>query len=610
MTGPQTARPANHQAMLDAMRELVVLRGADGRIITVNAAFLDAFGGELTDWTGRTFMPGPDPDAANILTRFDASMSTRHGQVRIDWSVTPCGGGVLAVGRDVTEERRAHAEETEAARGKNMFFAAVTHELRTPLSGALGAAALLEDTGLRPDQGAYLDALRSSAGHALKLIDDILDLSRLEAGRLELRMEPVDVRALIEDVCEILAPHAAERALVLAHAINADTPARVRADPARLRQILYNLAGNALKFTREGGVLVSAGYRGGLLTLSVRDSGPGVARSEQARLFEFFERGAAAHSGEPGAGLGLAMVRRLAEAMGGEAGVASEPGDGALFWCSLKAEALVPPPCERPLGGLTVLAASPSEFLRASLTRQAESLGAHAFEAAEPGAAARLAHAVEGRLTVILDERWAGEAGAVKAAAPDARILALAEPRTKDLFSASTRPHGFDGWLVAPVRLSSLAAHAGGLREEENGPAPAARRARVLEGLRVLVAEDDPVNAMIARTVLARLGAQAELVTNGKDAVEAAASGAFDAALIDMRMPVMDGLEAAVSIRALATPAAHTPLIALTANATEADRAACLGAGMDDFLAKPLDPDALGRAITALCPPPKRASIG
>lgn len=602
--------------LMDAMAELVMVRDAAGRVSAVNRAFLDAFGGAREDWIGRWFAVAPAFAEDGRARRYDAAMRTRAGAAWIEWSETPApGGGAVAVGRDVSEERRARAEESEAARGKSIFFASVTHELRTPLSGALGAAALLKETGLKPDQAAYLDAMRTSAAHALNLIDDILDITRLEAGRLELRDEPVDPRSLVEDVAEILAPRAAEKGLSLAHAIDADVPELIRADPARLRQVLFNLAGNAVKFTRSGGVLIAADLAGGRLRFSVRDTGPGVSKADQARLFEYFERGAAERTAAPGAGIGLAMVRRLAEVMDGSVGVQSEVGRGALFWFEASLPEVKPAPDRRPLRGRVMLAASPDTILRDALRRQAQALGARALEAEDPDEARRLAAQVREPLTVLLDEHWAVEAPALKEAAPDARVLAVAQPRTKDQFAPDHRPDGFDGWLVAPVRLASLAIYGAGAGIAEPPPPPGPPNTpgeddRPLSGLRVLLAEDDPVNSMIAKTVLARLGAEATHVGDGRAAVEAASGGGFDAALLDLRMPELDGQGAARAIRALPGGAAALPIIALTANATEADRAACLAAGMDDFLTKPLDPDALVRHLTRLCGDRNRASLG
>jgi signal transduction histidine kinase/CheY-like chemotaxis protein len=603
------------EAVIDAMDELVMVRDAHGRISHVNAAFLAAFGGAQADWTGRWFAGAPGEHDAPGTRRYDAAMATLAGPAWIEWSETHVGGGAtVAVGRDVSEERQARDDVCEAAQGKSIFFAAVTHELRTPLSGALGAASLLADTRLAPDQRAYLDAVRESAGHALSLIDDILDLTRLEAGRLDLNPAPVDLRALIESAGEVLAPRANEKGLSFSHAVDANVPDRIEADAARLKQIIFNLAGNAVKFTPSGGVLVTAEYDAGRLQLTVRDSGPGIAKGDQAKLFQHFERGAAEKSGAPGAGLGLAMVRRLAQAMDGEAGVRSKPGAGAAFWVSLALPALCDPPTEAPLSGRAVIIAAADRLQREALVRQARALGADAVDAGETGAALALAER-RGRdmpCTVILDAGWAVAAAAqVKRLAPGSRVLALAEPRTKNRFSGDDRPDGVDGWLVAPVRLRSLAAWAAGHEDELAEPVAAepGDPGTPLAGLSVLLAEDDPVNSMIARTVLTRLGAAVTHVENGAEAVEAAGAGDFDAALLDLRMPVMGGRQAAMAMRA--NPAiAGLAIIALTANATAADRTACLAAGMDDFLTKPLDPVALADRLTALCAPQKRAKLG
>ncbi len=603
--------PHHQRSLLDAMAELVLARDSSGRVTEVNAAFLKAFGGARSDWIGRWFAVAPAPSMPGQARRYDAAMRTRAGAAWIEWSETTLeNGGTIAIGRDVSDERRERAEASEAAAGKSVFYASVTHELRTPLSGALGAAALLKDSGLHPDQAAYLEAVRSSAQHALNLIDDILDLSRLEAGRLTLRAEPVDLRSLIEDACEILSTRAAEKGLALAHAISADVPAEIRADPARLRQILFNLGGNAVKFTEDGGVLVQANYHEGELSLAFKDTGPGIAKSEQSSLFKHFERGAAEHNATPGAGLGLAMVKRLTEAMDGDVGVSSEPGQGAVFWTRFPAPALSPPPSERPLAGRTIIIASASSIRREALTLKAQALGGDTRETASIYAISDLASQTDDAATLILDADWADQAPALKAQAPHLRILVLAEPRTKDRFTHKDGPPGIDGWLVSPVRLSSLAAYAQGLEIEPEEPVAPKTPDRALEGLNILVAEDDPVNAMIARTVLTRLGADVSVVDTGRAALEAVAGGQFDAALLDMRMPEMGGLDAAAAIRSLKSPVAALPLIALTANATEDDREACLTAGMDAFLTKPLQPQALIETLAGLCAPQNRASFG
>lgn len=618
LLAPDAEAPVTPDAAdaMDAMAELILVRDRHGRIIHVNTAFLGAFGGEVSDWVGRWFAVAPALDEHEGPRRYDAAMSTLGGPAWIEWSETRAkGGATVAVGRDVSEERRVRAEESEAAKGKSIFFAAVTHELRTPLSGALGAASLLSGTRLAPDQRAYLDAVRESASHALALIDDILDLTRLEAGRLELNPGPVDLRALVEQAGEVLAPRANEKGLSFSHAVDADVPALIEADAARIKQILFNLAGNAVKFTESGGVLITTEYAAPRLRLTVRDTGPGISKTDQARLFQHFERGAAEKSGAPGAGLGLAMVRRLAEAMNGEVGVQSEPGAGALFWATLELPALSPPPSAAQLSGRAVVVAAADRLQREALVRQARALGADAIDAGETDTALAIARRQGGEqpFTVILDAQWAEQAALeVKRLAPGSRVLALAEPRTKDRFIGADRPDGVDGWLVAPVRLSSLAAWAAGREEEPRPDANSAApcdAAQPLLGLNLLLAEDDPVNAMIARTVLTRLGASVTHVADGALAVEAVANTEFDAALLDLRMPGLGGLAAAKAIRAR-PGLAGLPILALTANATEADRAACLQAGMDDFLTKPLEPATLCDRLIALCAPQKRANVG
>ncbi|MEO1039020.1 MAG: ATP-binding protein [Pseudomonadota bacterium] len=597
----------------EAMVEPVMARDDAGRITLVNRAFLRTFGGRQADWIGVWFAAAPasgqgvDLSQVNGPRRYDVHMATRDGAAWIEWTESPTpGGGSVAVGRDVTAARQASAAISEAAQGKSVFFAAVTHELRTPLSGALGLANLLADTQLKPDQRAYVEGLKSSAGHALALIDDILDLSRLEAGKLALRAEPVDPVGLMEMVCELLAPKAHEKGLELAHAVDSEAPRLIKTDPGRLKQILFNLIGNAVKFTQTGGALVTLEAVAGTLRFTVLDTGPGIAAENQTRLFEQFERGAADDSPVAGAGLGLAMVRRLAEAMHGSVGLHSEPGSGAAFWFAFEPELIEPASSDQPLHDRAIIVASPSTLRRNALRRQSETLGARVTEIdrIEPGGSPASGPAES---CVLLDESWAEFAPAF---AP-ARVLVVARPDSKDRYIAKAAPPGVDGWLVAPVRLGALAQYALSGSEPAREPAPDQATGEVfpLAGLRILVAEDDPVNALIARRVLERLGAEILEAASGREAVEAVRVQAPDAALLDLRMPELDGRATARAIRALPAGSGGLPLIALTANATEADREACLEAGMNEFLTKPLDAEALTEALTRLCVERNRASL-
>lgn len=593
---------------LDAAGELILVRGRGGRVVHVNAAFIEAFGGVRSDWVGRWFSVAP-PVTTDDPRRYEMLMRTRKGPVWIEWDerLLPLGRGVISVGRDVSSRREAHADLEASQRAKSLFFAAVTHELRTPLAGALGVARLLDATPLRPDQADYVRTLATSAEHALAMIDDILDLSRLEAGKLTLRPDAVDITALVRETVELAAPRAHEKGLEIGIVQSADAPTRIEGDAARLRQILFNLIGNAVKFTRQGGIRIDigcapAGDGRPRLALSVSDTGPGISQLDQQSLFEHFERGAAERDGtEGGAGLGLAMVRRLVEAMGSSMGVESRLGEGAKFWVILDLPVLASG-TGTPMTGRELAIASPDATVRQTLADQLRALGGDvvAIDRIENLAAA------SGR-ELLIDSAWSASAAGTGAR----HVWQLVTPAAKDDVIEDL-PAGVDGWLVKPVRLTSLV-------EQIVGGAPprqraaqrktalqAVPRARVLDGLQILVAEDDPVNALIARRTLERLGAHVTMADSGPTALRALEEGRFDAALLDQRMPGMDGLEVA----RMARLSGHDlPLIALTANCSEDDRKNCLEAGMNDFLSKPVDPDLLADTLARLCGAGKQASM-
>ncbi|WP_323760743.1 ATP-binding protein [Maricaulis sp.] len=591
-------------AALDATGELILVRGNGGQVRYVNSAFLTAFGGERDDWVGRWFSVAP-PVTSQNSRRYEMLMRTRAGAVWIEWDerLLPGDAGVVSVGRDVTSRRAAHDDLEESQRAKSLFFAAVTHELRTPLAGALGVARLLEATALKPDQADYVRSIAASADHALAMVDDILDLSRLEAGRLELRPETVDIADLVRETVELAAPRAQEKALEIGVVHAQGAPSRVTGDAARLKQILYNLIGNAVKFTASGGVridIANAPDSEGRdrLALSVSDTGPGISEADQESLFEHFERGAAERDGaESGAGLGLAMVRRLADAMNSAMGVESRLGEGAKFWLIFDLPVLARRRDE-PLAGRRISIASDNPTLREILRDQLLALGAEVILVAETD---DLSVAAGSQL--LWDADWARNA-------PATRSWQLVTPAEKakrpDLVADGKR-----NWFVKPVRASTLAAQLGGTSCSHEAPDqdadPIARCQPDLSGLHILVAEDDPVNALIARKSLERLGVHVTLMDRGDTALEAIMAGKVDAALLDQRMPGLDG--PAVARRARDANC-RLPLIALTANDSEADRKLCLAAGMDEFLAKPLDAQKLADTLNRLCRPENRASMG
>ncbi|WP_297735830.1 ATP-binding protein [uncultured Maricaulis sp.] len=617
VTRPNSANPdpfASHTAplddllltALDAAGELILVRGFGGRVMYVNAAFLKAFGGERADWVGRWFSVAP-PVTTQDSRRYEMLMRTRSGAIWIEWDerLLPGDAGVISVGRDVTSRREAHEDLEASQRAKSLFFAAVTHELRTPLAGALGVSRLLEATALKPDQADYVRSIAASADHALAMVDDILDLSRLEAGHLELRPEPVDIVELVRETVELAAPRAQEKGLEIGVVHAHGAPVQVAGDAARLKQILYNLIGNAVKFTAEGGVRVditNAPDSEGRdrLALAVSDTGPGISEADQETLFEHFERGAAERNGaESGAGLGLAMVRRLADAMNSAMGVESRLGQGAKFWLIFDLPVLALR-TDQPMMGHAIAVASDNAMLRQSLHDQLVAMGADVRAIESPD----MLDLARGR-DLLCDADWA-------VAAEARRIWQLVTPSEKaqrdDLVA-----NGPVNWFVKPVRALTLVAQLTGRESVDGGTEPPRNTGAAtafqpdVSGLHLLVAEDDPVNALIARKCLEGLGVHVTSVARGDAALEALTSQAFDAALLDQRMPGMDGPDIA---RAARDAGLNLPLIALTANDSEADRTICLGAGMDEFLAKPLDADQLATSLTRLCRPGNRASMG
>lgn len=528
--------------------------------------------------------------------------------------------------RSLTEAR----QRAEAAnQAKSRVLATVSHEFRTPLNGILGLAGLLMETPLTPDQETYARAVHSSGQALLALVDDMLDFSRIEAGRLELRPAPTDVEALLQEIAELLAARAHAKGIDIATDVDPALPAAVMVDAARLRQVLINLAGNGVKFTESGGVTLGAHVaddgkpdRVGL-TFSVADTGPGIAPEEAERLFgEFEQSDSQLTRRHGGAGLGLAISRRIVRQMGGDLVVSPADGGGSLFRFRLDlAVAADRHRAGSEPGGL----AGRAVLIVAASGAEPPVLARHLIES---GATARLAATANEAAAVIGAAAAAGQPHDVvlieAGAAPDAatalsrireaagrRVPAavLIEPgRRGDI--EHLREAGFDAYLVRPVRRASLARIVGEIITGDGGfrvdPSdvrpprmPPPRRAN--STLCVLLAEDNEINALLARAVLEGLGHEVTEVRDGMAAVEAARSraGGFDAILMDLHMPGLDGLAAVRAIRdhersRSASPAA---ILALTADVLAETRAEARAAGVDAVLEKPMTPDSLRRAL-------------
>lgn len=504
----------------------------------------------------------------------------------------------------------AFEDRASAANGdvgsKASFLATVTHEMRTPLSGVIGTAELLLDTRLAPDQRTYAGAILKSAGAMLSLVDELLDNSRMELDRSSIEAASFDVAALVEEVAELLAPRAQAKGLDLATLVARDAPAEIVADRGRVRQILLNLAGNAIKFTETGGVGLRVERNAGRLRFVVTDTGPGFDPADTDRLFRDFER--ASTSAASGHGLGLAISRRLAEAMGGSLDGDATPGNGAIFTLDLPAPAATPVLAQTELLGRRIVAVSESPFSGPWLVEALASLGAEAWLAEAHATPETLAAFVaKTQADVVVIDRAAADARELAAASRRGgalkTLLMLAPAERGDLESLAA--DGFDGYLVKPVRAASLASRIETPRAAPDGQ-PEAMTPGVLfparGGMRILVAEDDPVSALIALAHLARLGHSSTHVADGRAACEAFERETFDVVLLDLRMPLLDGCAAAKRMREIEGSGGRerARIIALTANAGAQDRAEALAAGMDEVLAKPLDRRALETELEPL----------
>ncbi|MEZ5957656.1 MAG: response regulator [Hyphomonadaceae bacterium] len=562
----------------EAMPDPVAILAADGALLRANPAFRATF----RHWIGPQRPPwgrAHPPEFADSERRFEAPAPDGR---QFEWAERKLPDGAsLVIARDITRHVRA-AED--ALRAKTTLFATLTHELRTPLNGILGMAGLLEMGKLEPNARSYVGAIKQSGELLLELITEILDYSRLEAGRVELESAPFDPEATMQSVAELLSPRARDKNLEIAVSVRGDAPTRVIGDDGRLRQILFNLAGNAVKFTESGGVVIEMAPRpNGRIRFNVRDTGVGVAPEKQALIFEeFTQADAGVNRRHGGAGLGLAIVKKLALAMGGEVGLVSRPGFGASFWVELPLAAApesVPPPS---LSGVRICIVSPSPLLTQTLRAVAVSLGASPVERGDYAD------------VVLLDWHDGVDAEEIDALRRSSRaVIALAPQEQRQIIDAC-RAAGIVHYTLKPVRRSSLVERVRAALGDEpanNAPEPisAGPVQQPLLGLRVLLAEDNPINALLARTLLTKAGCTVTSAQDGEEAVAAASAAAFDLILLDIRMPRLDGFEAAERIRAGAGPSAAAPIVALTADAGDEERAHAAKSGMDDFITKPID---------------------
>lgn len=680
-----------HTQILDAVSEMILSKDPNSRIVYANKAFRDFYGMTMEELRGIIDAPFNEPGYTQQYLSDDAYVFrtgntlnipqepvTRHdGQVRLFHTIkSPIFGAdgrvVLSVGvsRDITEQKETEEQirrlnedlehrvnelaainrelETlthklevsrdqalEASKLKSEFVANISHEIRTPITGVVGMTELLLDMNLTEEQRNFAVAIRDSAESLLTIINDILDFSKMEAGKIELEVIDFSPVSLVEGCAELIAATAREKKLSLITYIDPSLPPLLRGDPVRLRQILLNLASNAVKFTEHGEVVLRAlmestdESRVGIRFV-VSDSGIGLSESARQRLFQPFVQADGSTTRKfGGTGLGLSICRRLVELMDGEIGVESEQGRGATFWVTVKLEkSELPEPASASflsaagaeLRDLKILVATDNDTTREILRSYLNAAGIVSHGASSAGEAIKSLRSREFDLAVIdlvgsgADSYSLARTIRLDPALSNTRLVVLSAYEEKGRSDELVK-EGFSIFLTKPVRqaqfmdaIARVMQRPGAISARAARPGLeklAAGQTPVSAGKLILVAEDNPVLQELAVLQLKKLGFSAHAVSNGKEAVEAVTRTGYALVLMDCQMPGMDGFDATAAIRKNETlTGQHIPIVAMTASAMRGDREHCLTAGMDDYLAKPVTLEQLRAALARWLPSP------
>jgi two-component system sensor histidine kinase/response regulator len=643
-------------AVLNSIPDPLLCQDLKGNYLSCNDAFANLRGRAVSELVGKTAADVFTPKVAQVLRgrnalvietgerhRFEDPYHYSDGRaVLFETWVSPLKDsegkmlGLLSIGRDITE--RKHQEEEmqrakelaeEATRLKSDFLANMSHEIRTPMNAIIGLSHLALKTDMTPRQRDYIQKVHASGQHLLGIINDILDFSKVEAGKLSIEQEEFDLDKLLEHTASLIADKAGAKGLELVFDVAGDVPRRLLGDSLRIGQILINYANNAVKYTEKGEVVISVRVdrregREVLLRLSVRDTGIGLSAEQVGRLFQSFSQADSSTTRKyGGTGLGLAICKRLAGLMGGEVGVESELGKGSTFWFTMRAgiattgqRQLMPEPDLRHRRALVV---DDNEHARLVLedmlqgmtfsVAQADS-GPAAIEAVQNAAARGEPFDV-----VYLDWRMPGMDGVETArrlkslALAQVPFIVMATAHARDEAMQEAQTVGIADVLSKPVSASSLfdvtmGALGGQARmrsEAADAGTPDVDALAGIRGARILLVEDNDINQRVASELLQEAGLVVGIAENGQVALDMVRSASWDLVLMDMQMPVMDGLTATEELRKL-PGLARLPIVAMTANAMQRDRERCLAAGMNDFLSKPIDPEELMSALLKWVP--------
>ncbi|MCP4544257.1 MAG: response regulator [Chloroflexi bacterium] len=654
--------PVARDTVIESMNDGMIVLDMQGRVVDINPSAQSIIGNATSQVIGQqaaqVLSAWPDlveqyRDVSEVQTEISLGKGTTHRDY--DLRISPLTDrrrrptGRLIILRDITERKQAERELQEAketaeaaSRAKSAFLATMSHEIRTPMNGVIGMTSLLMDTDLTPEQYEFTETVRNSGDALLTIINDILDFSKIEAGQIQLENQPFDLRECVESALDLLAAKATDKKLELAYLMDAEVPAAIVGDVTRLRQILINLLGNAIKFTEQGEVVVSVSAdadadgvgAGGQLQFSVIDTGIGIPPDRMDRLFRSFSQVDSSTTRKyGGTGLGLVISKRLSELMGGTMWVDSplpippharegaKGGPGSIFHFTLQAEAAPAPAraylreVQPDLRGKRVLIVDDNATNRRILTLQTQRWGMIPTETAFPAEA--LTWIRQGTHTFdlgLLDMQMPEMDGVMLAIEIrrycDADVLPLVMLSSLGRQEIGAQEAKFATFLTKPIKSAQLYNALINIFAEEKRPQMQRRKTESQFDtqmadrlpLRILLAEDNAVSQKLALRLLERMGYRADVAGNGLEVIEALQRQPYDVVLMDVQMPELDGLDATRRIRNEVAPKAQPRIIAMTASAMKEDRDACKEAGMDDYLSKPVRVDELIGALNRCRP--------